>query len=250
MSQSGQLYLEAAIAAHGRVYDFGPVFRAERSKTRKHLTEFWMMDAEMAYVEHEGNLKLQEELILFIIERVLSERQRELADLERDVAALEAIKGPFPRVTHAEIVEILQKKGSEITKDTDLGAPDETLLADIYDQPLFITEWPAHIKAFYMKRHPEKPGVVLAADLMAPEAYGELIGGSQREENYDALVERMKEEKIPLDEFSWFLELRKYGSVPHSGFGFGLERLVSWLSGVKHIRETIPFPRMLNRMRP
>jgi asparaginyl-tRNA synthetase len=250
LSQSGQLYLEALIAAHGKVFDFGPVFRAEKSKTRKHLIEFWMMDAEMAFYEHEDNMALQERLICYIIQDVLKNNQQELAILGRDISKLSSISPPFPRVTHKEVVKILREKGSSITEDIDLGAEDETLLADIYSQPLFIERWPAKIKAFYMKRCPDDPAYAMADDLMAPEGFGEIIGGSQREDNFDLLLQRMKEEKMPVDEFEWYLDTRRYGSVPHSGFGFGLERLVSWLGGVEHIRETIPFPRLLYRYRP
>jgi len=250
LTQSGQLYLEAAIASHGRVFDFGPVFRAEKSKTRKHLTEFWMMDAEAAFFDHLDNMKLQEELICFIVKKVLELNREELEIMQRDVTALEKIKAPFDKVTHKEVVGILQKLGSEITEDTDLGANDETLLMQAFDGPVFIERWPAKIKAFYMKRDPENPELALANDLMAPEGYGELIGGSQREDDYDTLLSRMKEQNMPVDDLGWYLDTRKYGSVPHSGFGFGLERLVSWISGAEHIRETIPFPRMLYRMQP
>lgn len=250
LSQSGQLYIEAAVMSHGRVFDFGPVFRAEKSKTKKHLSEFWMMDAEMAYCEHAQNMALQEELVRFIVTEVLEHNREELAIMERDVTKLEKVKEPFPRITHAEAVKILQKNGSAIKDDDDLGAPDEAILANLYDVPLFIELWPAKIKAFYMKRAAHDPNLVLGADLMAPEGFGELIGGSQREDDFDALEHRMKEEGIPLEDYSWYLDLRKYGSVPHAGFGFGLERLVCWISGAEHIRETIPFPRMLYRIRP
>jgi asparaginyl-tRNA synthetase len=250
LSQSGQLYLEAAIMAHGRVFDFGPVFRAEKSKTRKHLIEFWMMDAEMAFCDHAQSMQLQEELICHIVQHVLREHRADLAILRRDVEKLEAVQPPFPRVTHKEVVAVLRELGSEITEEADLGAADETLLEEVYDRPLFIERWPAEIKAFYMKRSPEDPGLVLASDLMAPEGFGELIGGSQREDDLDLLLDRMTREGLPVDEFQWYLDTRRYGSVPHSGFGFGLERLVAWISGVRHIRETIPFPRLLNRIKP
>lgn len=250
LSQSGQLYLEAGVMAHGRVYDFGPVFRAEKSKTKKHLSEFWMMDAEMAFCSHEQNMALQEQLICFIVERVLSLNRADLLATGRDVAKLEKIKAPFPKLTHSQAVELLQSKGSAIKANDDLGAPDEALLSEIYDVPVFIERWPAEIKAFYMKRDPKNPHVVLGADLMAPEGFGELIGGSQREDDYEVLKARMLAEKIPLEDFQWYLDLRQYGSVPHAGFGFGLERLVNWLAGAEHIRETIPFPRMLYRFKP
>jgi asparaginyl-tRNA synthetase len=250
LSQSGQLYLEAAIASHGRVFDFGPVFRAEKSKTKKHLTEFWMMDAEMAFVNHQENMAIQENLIAHVVAKVLEKNREELVILERNIAALEKVKAPFPKVTHKEVVAILRELGSEITEDMDLGAGDEALLAQKFDVPMFIEKWPTKIKAFYMKRDPNNPNVVLSADLMAPEGFGELIGGSQREDDHDKLLERMHEENIPVDKFGWYLDTRKYGSVTHSGFGYGLERLVCWISGAPHIRETIPFPRMIYRFTP
>jgi asparaginyl-tRNA synthetase len=250
LTQSGQLYLEAAIAAFGRVYDFGPVFRAEKSKTRRHLTEFWMMDAEAAFVEHDENLDIQERLIAAIVARVLATNGTELTLLERDTAPLHSVVAPFPRITHAEAVEILRKKGSAITADDDLGGEDETLITEDYDRPLFIEKYPAKIKAFYMKRDPADPDRALCSDCIAPEGFGEIIGGSQREDDYDTLLARIREHKLPEDAFAWYLDLRRYGSVPHSGFGYGLERIVGWLCGVKHVRETIPFPRMLNRLTP
>ncbi|MDP2586409.1 MAG: asparagine--tRNA ligase [Candidatus Komeilibacteria bacterium] len=249
LSQSGQLYIEAAIFSLGRVFDFGPVFRAEKSKTRRHLTEFWMMDAEAAFVEHEENMKIQENLICFVIEKVLEQNQKELAILERDLEPLKKIKAPFGRMTHAEAVKKLNQLGSDIKADDDLGADDETLLTQDSAVPIFVEKWPAQIKAFYMKRD-ESGKVALCDDLIAPEGFGEIIGGSQREDDYQTLLERIKEHKLPLDEFQWYLDLRKYGSVPHSGFGIGLERLVGWICGTHHIRETIPFPRMINRIRP
>ncbi|MFH1668067.1 MAG: asparagine--tRNA ligase [Candidatus Komeilibacteria bacterium] len=248
LSQSGQLYLEAAIMAHSKVFDFGPVFRAEKSKTRRHLTEFWMMDAEMAWVEHEDNLKVQEELISFIVQKVLENNQTELNILERDQEPLKKIKAPFIRLTHAEAVAKLQKLGSDIKDSDDLGGDDETLLTSDVGQPVFVTHWPAAIKAFYMKRNGQ--GLALCDDLIAPEGFGEIIGGSQREDDQDLLLERIKEHKLPVEQFQWYLDLRKYGSVPHSGFGIGLERLVGWMCGIKHVRETIPFPRMINRLNP
>lgn len=249
LSQSGQLYLEAAIFSHGRVFDFGPVFRAEKSKTRRHLTEFWMMDAEAAFVTHEENMNIQEQLICFVISKVLADNQKELEILERDVNPLQKIKAPFGRLTHAEAVKKLNKLGSDIKADGDLGADDETLLTKDSTVPIFVEKWPAQIKAFYMKRD-EQGKIALCDDLIAPEGFGEIIGGSQREDDYDTLFKRIKEHKLPLEEFQWYLDLRKYGSVPHSGFGIGLERLVGWISGTHHIRETIPFPRMINRIRP
>jgi len=250
LSQSGQLYLETGIMSLGRVYDFGPVFRAERSKTRKHLTEFWMMDAEAAYVEHEENMQIQEGLIRHVIRTVLTKCDNELTILERDKEALKAADAPFKRMTHYEAVEFLRSQGSEIEHDSDLGAQDEVMLTEGSPVPVFIERWPKEIKAFYMKRDPENPDVVLGDDLIAPEGFGEIIGGSQREDDHDLLLARMQAEKMPIEDYQWFLDLRKYGSVPHSGFGIGLERLVTWMSGIHHIRETIPFPRMIYRIYP
>jgi len=250
LSQSGQLYLEAAIASVGRCFDFGPVFRAEKSKTRRHLIEFWMMDAEAAFVEHEDNLKIQEELITYIVKTVLENCATELKILERDVEPLKKVVAPFYRLTHAEAIRLLREKGSDIGDMDDLGADDETVLTQMYDKPIFIEKYPAAVKAFYMKRDPSNPTRVLNADLLAPEGYGEIIGGSQREDDYDALVARIREHNLPEKEFQWYLDLRKYGSVPHSGFGYGLERIVAWICGLHHVRETIPFPRLINRLEP
>jgi asparaginyl-tRNA synthetase len=250
LSQSGQLYLEAAIASLGRVYDFGPVFRAEKSKTRRHLTEFWMMDAETAFVEHDENLEIQENLISFLIEKVLEKNKTELEILERDVTALEKVKVPFVRMTHQEAVAKLKSMGSDIGEKDDLGADDETMLTKEYDRPIFVEKYPSNVKAFYMKRDPEDESLALCADMLAPEGYGEIIGGSEREADYDVLLARIKEQGLPEEAFQWYLDLRQYGSVPHSGFGFGLERIVAWVCGLKHVRETIPFPRMINRLKP
>lgn len=250
LSQSGQLYLETGIMSLGRVYDFGPVFRAERSKTRKHLTEFWMMDAEAAYVEHTENMQIQEDLIRFVIRTVLEKCSTELDILERDKDALKAADAPFKRMTHYDTIEYLRSKGSEITHGSDLGAQDEAMLTESSPVPIFIEKWPKEIKAFYMKRDPENNDLVLGNDLIAPEGFGEIIGGSQREDDHDLLLARMQAENMPIADYQWFLDLRKYGSVPHSGFGIGLERLVTWMSGIHHIRETIPFPRMIYRIYP
>jgi len=250
LSQSGQLYLETGIMSLGRVYDFGPVFRAERSKTRKHLTEFWMMDAEAAYVEHDENMAIQEGLIRYVIRRVLDRCMPELIVLERDIDALKRADAPFKRMTHYEAIEYLRQHGSEITHGSDLGAQDEVILTESSDVPVFIERWPKEIKAFYMKRDPINPNLVLGNDLIAPEGFGEIIGGSQREDDHDLLLHRMQEENMPIEPYQWFLDLRKYGSVPHSGFGIGFERLVTWMSGTRHIRETIPFPRMIYRIYP
>ncbi len=251
LSQSGQLYLEAAIFSVGKCFDFGPVFRAEKSKTRRHLTEFWMMDAEAAFVEHDENLAIQERLVKHIVKTVLSDCKQELAILERDTAPLEKVANePFIRKTHAEVVAELQGMGSDIKENDDLGADDETMLMTKYQVPMFVEKYPAEVKAFYMKRDPENPKVCLNADLLAPEGYGEVIGGSQREDNYDVLLGRIKDHNLPVEFFDWYLDLRKYGSVPHSGFGLGLERVVTWLCGIHHLRESIPFPRMINRITP
>lgn len=250
LTQSGQLYLEAGIMAHGRVYDFGPCFRAEHCKTRKHLNELWMMDAEAAFVDNEGNMQLQEELVSFIVAEVLKRNRKELEITERDISKLEAIKGPFPQLTHTEAVKRLQELGSDIKDGEDLGADDEELLMKEYNQPLFITERPLEIKAFYMKEDPDKPGFALCSDLIGTEGAGELIGGSQREESYDKLVAKIKEHKLPKEHFDRYLDCRKYGGVEHSGFGYGLERIVRWICDLPHVRESIPFPRYANRIRP
>ncbi len=250
LSQSGQLYLEAAIGSVGRCFDFGPVFRAEKSKTRRHLIEFWMMDAEAAFCDHDGNLKNQEELVCFIVERVLKNCQAELKILERDQEALKKVQAPFVRMTHTEAVKWLREHGSDIGDMDDLGADDETLLTKAHDKPIFVEKYPAAVKAFYMKRDPQDETRVLNADLLAPEGYGEIIGGSEREDDYDKLLERIREHHLPEDAFKWYLDLRKYGSVPHSGFGYGLERITTWICGIHHVRETIPFPRLLNRLEP
>ena len=250
LSQSGQLYLETGIMSLGKVYDFGPTFRAEKSKTRKHLTEFWMMDAEMAFVEHKKNMKIQEDLIRFVIRYVIEKNMKELEILERDIAQLKKADASFKIITYKEMIEILQAKGSKIKYGDDMGAQEEEMLTDDSDVPFFVEKWPKEIKAFYMKLDRENPDLSLCADLIAPEKFGEIIGGSEREDDYDVLKSRMAEENMTIKEYQWYLDLRKYGSVPHSGFGVGLERLIGWMSGVKHIREAIPFPRMINRLTP
>ena len=250
LSQSGQLYLEAGIMSLGRAYDFGPVFRAEKSKTRRHLTEFWMMDAEAAFVEHDENIKIQEELVRYILTKVLSEHRQELTVLERNIEALEKANQPFLRKTHTEVVAELRSMGSDIGEMDDLGADDETMLTKKYDQPIFVEKYPAAVKAFYMKRDPANENLALCADLLAPEGYGEVIGGSQREDDYEKLLARVKEHNLPVDAFQWYLDLRQYGSVPHSGFGYGLERLVTWICGIEHVREAIPFSRNPYRLTP
>lgn len=251
LSQSGQLYMEAAAMAFGKVFSFGPTFRAEKSKTRRHLIEFWMMEPEMAFVDHEESLKIQENYLTYLAESVLENCQLELNTLNRDLDKLRNIKAPFPRITYDEAIQLLNEKGfDDIKWGEDFGAPHETAIAEDFDKPVFITHYPAEIKAFYMKPDPERPEVVLCADLIAPEGYGEIVGGSQRIDDFELMKERYDEHKLSGEAYKWYLELRKYGSVPHSGFGLGLERTVAWFSGVEHVRETIPFPRLLNRLYP
>lgn len=251
LSQSGQLYLEAAIMSVGRAFDFGPVFRAEKSKTRKHLTEFWMMDAEAAFVEHEENMDLQEGLIKFIVKRCLDRCKVEFEILERDTSKLEALlELPFERLAYTDAIAKLQSLGSEIQFGDDLSTEDEGLLTNDSPVPVFVHKWPKTIKPFYMKQDPENPGLVLNNDLLGIEDAGEIIGGSQREDSYEILKAAIEEEGLTGPEYEWYLDLRKYGSVPHSGYGLGLERMVRWMSGVAHIRETIPFPRMMTRVKP
>ena len=250
LSQSGQLYLEAGIMSLGRCYDFGPVFRAEKSKTRKHLTEFWMMDAEAAYVKHDENMQIQEELIRYVIRTAIERNRTELEVLERDIEQLQKADAPFKKVTHREAIDYVNSKGANLSYSADLGTQEEDLLVEGSDVPIFVEKWPAEAKAFYMKRDENDPSIVLGDDLIAPEGFGEIIGGSEREENHDMLLERMNEENMNIEEYQWYLDLRKYGSVPHSGFGIGLERLIGWISGVKHIREAIPFPRTIYRINP
>lgn len=251
LAQTGQLYIEAAIASVGRCYDFGPVFRNEKSKTKRHLAEFWMMDAEAAFVEHSENLDIQEGLVKFIAQRCLEKCQQEFALLQRDPAPLQAVvEKPFTRLSYTEAIEQLNKLGSDIKHGEDLGNDDEGLLTKDSDVPIFIDRWPKEIKPFYMKRDPENDGLVLNADLIGIENSGEIIGGSQREEDLGILQERIREEGLPEKEYQWYLDTRRFGAVPHSGFGIGLERMVRWMAGVEHIRETIPFPRLINRMRP
>ncbi|XID94360.1 asparagine--tRNA ligase [Paenibacillaceae bacterium WGS1546] len=250
LTQSGQLYMEAAAMALGKVYSFGPTFRAEKSKTRRHLIEFWMIEPEMAFVDHEENLNVQEQFIGYIVERVLNNRRAELAVLERDVAALERVKPPFPRITYDEALELLKEEGMELPWGEDFGAPHETAIAEKFDRPVFITHYPASFKAFYMKPDPTRPEVVLCADMIAPEGYGEIIGGSQRIDDPELLAQRFDEHELTEEAYGWYMDLRKYGTVPHSGFGLGLERVVAWLCGLDHVRETIAFPRTLYRLYP
>jgi len=250
LAQTGQLYNEAACMAFGKVYCFGPTFRAEKSKTRRHLTEFWQVEAEMAYYEQEDNLELQEKLVEYIVRWVLEKNKKELELLERDLSKLEKIIAPFPKISYDDAVKILRENGSDIEWGSDLGGDDETILSNMYEKPVFVCNYPKKARAFYMKPHPEREDLVLCADLLAPEGYGEIIGGSQRNDDYDSLVQRIKEENLPLDTYEWFLDLRKYGSVPHSGFGLGVERTLAWICKLPHIRESIPFPRMLYRLYP
>jgi len=250
MAQTGQLYVETACPAFRKVYCFGPTFRAEKSKTRRHLTEFWMVEPEVAFADSAENMRLQEDFICYIVERALERCQEELKVLERDTSKLEHIKAPFPRISYSEAVEILQRKGSEIQWGEDLGAPDEALITEDHDLPVFIYNYPKAAKAFYMKENPDDPRTVLCDDLLAPEGYGEIIGGSQREDDLDRLLERIREEKLPEEAYSWYLDLRRYGSFVHSGFGLGVERTVAWITGRHHIREMIPFPRLMNRLTP
>ena len=250
LSQSGQLYNEATAAAFGKVYCFGPAFRAEKSKTRRHLIEFWMVEPEVAFATLEDTIALGQDLVLFILERVLTRRRADLAELERDAAPLEAIAAPFPRLTYDEVFPRLQEKGSEIKYGDDFGAPEETILSDLYAAPVCITHFPARIKAFYMQPDEQRPDLALGVDFFAPEGYGEIIGGGQRIHDPDLLAERIREHGLPSEPYQWYIDLRKYGTFPHSGFGLGVERVVAWLCGIKHIRETIPFPRLLYRIYP
>ncbi|WP_328703136.1 asparagine--tRNA ligase [Alkalihalobacterium elongatum] len=251
LSQSGQLYMEAAAMALGKVFSFGPTFRAEKSKTRRHLIEFWMIEPEMAFYEFEDNLKVQEEYVAYIIQSVLKNCKIELKTLGRDTSKLENIVAPFPRITYDDALKLLHEKGfDDIQWGDDFGAPHETAIAETYDKPVFITHYPTSLKPFYMQPDPNNDKVVLCADMIAPEGYGEIIGGSERIHDYDLLAERMKEHDLDPAAYKWYAELRKYGSVPHSGFGLGLERTVAWLCGAEHVRETIPFPRLLNRLYP
>ncbi|MCL6544090.1 MAG: asparagine--tRNA ligase [Bryobacteraceae bacterium] len=250
LTQSGQLYNEATAMAFGKVYTFGPTFRAERSKTRRHLTEFWMVEPEMAYATLEDVKQVAEELILHVVGRVLANRRRELETLGRNLEKLEAIQAPFPRISYDQAVEILKKKGSEIQWGGDFGGADETLLSEEFDRPVMVDRYPTAVKAFYMQPDPERPEVALGVDVLAPEGYGEIIGGGQRIHDLDLLLQRIREHNLPEEAFSWYIDLRKYGSVPHGGFGMGVERCVAWLCGLDHVRETIPFPRMLYRTRP
>ncbi|HET8775185.1 MAG TPA: asparagine--tRNA ligase [Thermoanaerobaculia bacterium] len=250
LSQSGQLYLEPAAAAFGKVYCFGPTFRAEKSKTRRHLTEFWMVEPEVAFLDFDGLQALAEEFIEYIVGRVMERCPEALKQLERDVTKLENVKRPFPRISYRDAIELLKSKGMPVNFGDDIGGDEETVIANSFDRPVIITRYPVGIKAFYMKPDPNDPEVALAMDMIAPEGYGEIIGGSQRIDDYDLLVQRIEEHKLPMDAFQWYLDVRRYGTFPHSGFGMGIERCVAWVTGVPHLRETIPYPRTLNRIYP
>jgi asparaginyl-tRNA synthetase len=250
LTQSGQLYNEANAMALGRVYCFGPTFRAEKSKTRRHLTEFWMVEPEMAYADLDDVMDLAEDLIVEVVGRVLDRRARELKVIERDTTKLAAVQKPFPRITYDEAVKLLQEKGLPIQWGGDFGGPDETTLSEQFDRPVMVHRYPAAVKAFYMKPDPDRPELALGVDVLAPEGYGEIVGGGERLADLDLLLARIKEHNLPQDAFEWYLDLRRYGSVPHGGFGMGIERVVAWICKLEHVRETIPYPRMLYRLYP
>ena len=250
LTQSGQLYNEANAMALGRVYCFGPTFRAEKSKTRRHLTEFWMVEPEVAYATLDDVMDLAEGLVVSVVGRVLERREKELKVLERDTTKLEKVKPPFPRISYDEAADIIRRKGLPFEWGGDFGSPDETALSDEFDRPICVHRYPSSVKAFYMKPDPARPEVALCVDVLAPEGYGEIIGGGQRIDDYDLLVQRIKEHDLPQEAFEWYLDLRRYGSVPHGGFGMGIERVVTWICGIDHLREAIPYPRMLYRIYP
>ena len=250
LTQSGQLYNEANAMALGRVYCFGPTFRAEKSKTRRHLTEFWMVEPEVAYADLNDVMALAEDLVVSVVARVLEKRRRELTIIERDVSKLEAVQKPFPRISYDDAVKRLQAKGLPIQWGGDFGGPDETTLSEEYDRPVLVHRYPAAIKAFYMKPDPDRADLALGVDMLAPEGYGEIIGGGERLADLDLLLARIKEHNLPQEAFEWYLDLRRYGAVPHGGFGMGIERVVSWICKLDHVRETIPYPRMLYRLYP
>ncbi|MCG6912690.1 asparagine--tRNA ligase [bacterium BMS3Abin03] len=250
LTQSGQLYAEAGAMALGKVYTFGPTFRAEKSKTRRHLTEFWMIEPEVAFADLNDDMDLAEEFLEYVVQTILKEKEEELKVLERDTTSLQKVMKPFPRISYDEAVEILKKNDVNFEWGNDFGGGDETIISNQFDRPVMVHRYPAEVKAFYMKRDPENPKLALAVDVLAPEGYGEIIGGSQREDDLDQLLSRIKEHNLPQEPFEWYLDLRRYGSVPHSGFGLGLERTVSWICGLDHLRESIPFPRMIYRNTP
>jgi len=250
LTQSGQLYMEAAAMAFGKVYCFGPTFRAEKSKTRRHLTEFWMIEPEMAYCDLDGNMELAEEFIEYVVQTVIEKCETELKVLERDTSKLRNVIRPFPRISYDEAVQIIKAAGMEFDHGNDFGGTDETIISDKFDRPVMVHRYPAAVKAFYMKSDPDDPSKALCVDMLAPEGYGEIIGGGQREDDLKVLEEKIRLNNLPMDAFDWYLDIRKYGSVPHSGFGLGIERTVAWICGLKHIRETIPFPRTIYRLKP
>ncbi len=250
LAQTGQLYGEAAAAAWGKIYTFGPTFRAEKSKTRRHLTEFWMIEPEVAWNDSNDNMMLQEEFVSYLVQRALERRSSELTELERDLSKLEAIKAPFPRLEYSDAIDLLHRKGSTTRWGEDLGAEDESLIVADYDRPVFVMNYPKEAKAFYMKENPNDPRTVLCDDLLAPEGYGEIIGGSQREDDYDRLLKRIVEEGLDPAAYAWYLDLRRYGTFVHAGFGLGLERTIAWICGLPHLREAIAFPRMMHRLKP
>lgn len=250
LSQSGQLYNEATCLAFGRVYCFGPAFRAEKSATRRHLAELWMLEPEAAFYHFEDNLRLQEELVSYVVQTVLEKRKRELEIIKRDTTLLEKVSPPFPRITYDQALELLKEKGLPLEWGEDFGAPHETAICTSFEKPVFVTHFPAVCKAFYMKPDPDRPEVTLSADLLAPEGYGEIIGGSERIDSLELLEQKLRENNLPEEPYRWYLDLRRYGSVPHSGFGMGIERTVAWICGLEHIRESIPFPRLLEKMYP
>lgn len=250
LSQSGQLYNEAAALAFGKVYCFGPTFRAEKSKTRRHLTEFWQIEPEVAYAELDEIIDLAEKFVIHIVQKVLENREKELKILERPIEPLAKVCSPFPKITYDEAAEILHRGGIDFSRGDDFGTPHETFLSERFDRPLFVHHYPANCKAFYMKRDPDRHDFALAVDLLAPEGYGEIIGGGEREDDLDTLKLRLKEHNLPKESFEWYLDLRRFGSVPHAGFGLGLERTIAWICKVPHVRETIPFPRLLEKVYP
>jgi asparaginyl-tRNA synthetase len=250
LTQSGQLYNEATAAALGKVYCFGPTFRAEKSKTRRHLTEFWMVEPEVAYATVDDMMDLAERMIAFVVGRTLEKRSEELKVLERDLTKLEKVHPPFPRISYDEAIDILKRNGSEIQWGSDFGGGDETIISQQFEKPVMVHRYPSAIKAFYMEPDPARPEVALCVDVLAPEGYGEIVGGGQRASSYDLLIQRLKEHELPREVFEWYLDLRRFGSVPHAGFGMGIERAVTWICGLEHVRETIPFPRMLYRLTP
>ncbi len=250
LTQSGQLYMEAAAMAFGKVYCFGPTFRAEKSKTRRHLTEFWMIEPEMAYCDLDGDMDVAEEFVEYVVQTVIQKCATELKVLERDVSKLETVKRPFPRISYDEAVQIIKQSGLEFQDGNDFGGTDETVISEKFDRPVMVHRYPAAVKAFYMKNDPNDPDKALCVDVLAPEGYGEIIGGGQREDDLTLLAQKIQHHNLPMEAFDWYLDIRKYGSVPHAGFGMGIERTVAWICGLKHIREAIPFPRTIYRLKP